>query len=82
MLIAFLHRFFFNFLGASVRACKAIGRHIIAVESDSAIFRSLLEPLVEPIEVPPDATQKRASSCSVLDDDMPSSIVKRPRFCK
>lgn len=44
--------------GASIRACQATGRHILAFEDDLEIFKVLLEPLI-PTSIPAPLIQKK-----------------------
>ena len=70
------------YAGASVKACKSFGRHILALESDKAIFDALLQPLMAaaaPTHVGP-------SSVPIYDDDESLepivARVKRMKFSK
>jgi hypothetical protein len=40
MLYGFFH------VGASIRACHSVGRHIVALEEDKELFSALLVPMV------------------------------------
>jgi hypothetical protein len=40
MLCGFFH------IGASIRACCSVGRHIVALEEDKELFSALLAPMV------------------------------------
>lgn len=69
-------------LGASVKACKSSGRHIVALESDKAIFDALLHPLMAT-----GAPASVAPSAITIDDDEEGlepvvARVKRMKFSK
>jgi hypothetical protein len=36
----------FFYAGASVRACRSVGRHLMALEEDNELFSALLAPMV------------------------------------
>jgi DNA modification methylase len=46
------------FAGASIRACQATGRHIIAFEDDADIFKAILQPLLSKPSTPRDTLKK------------------------
>jgi hypothetical protein len=82
LLFGYSKHFEFPCAGASVKACKACGRHVVALESDNAIFRAVLEPLMA--TDPPVAT---APSTITIDDDEEDlepviARVKRMKFSK
>jgi hypothetical protein len=36
----------FFYVGASIHACRSVGRHIVALEEDNELFSALLAPTV------------------------------------
>lgn len=69
-------------IGASLLACRTLGRHIVALEEDSEIFKLILEPLLA-------TSKKQQASSSTLPSEDPEddvvvleSIPKRSRFSK
>jgi hypothetical protein len=36
----------FFYAGASIRACRSVGRHIVALKEDNELFFALLAPMV------------------------------------
>jgi hypothetical protein len=36
----------FFYAGASIRACRSVGRHLLALEEDNELFSALLAPMV------------------------------------
>ena len=54
-------------IGASIYACRATGRHIVALEEDKSIFDALLAPLIHPIPIPQPTPQ--SSIAIQIDDD-------------
>jgi hypothetical protein len=36
----------FFYVGASIRACRSVGHHIVALEEDKELFFALLAPMV------------------------------------
>jgi hypothetical protein len=63
-------------------ACRLTGRHIIALEPDSDIFKGVLEAIMDLKISPSSSNIKRAPLLAINDDDVPAVKVKRPRFCK
>jgi hypothetical protein len=37
---------YFDFVGASIHACRKAGCHIVAMEEDEDILKALLQPLI------------------------------------
>ena len=72
------------FEGASIQACRAAHRHILAFEEDKDIFDALLAPLIRSAEVLPSQPPRPAIVCTDLDDeDVPAQpIVRTSRFSK
>lgn len=72
---------FFTSVGASIRACQATGRHIVAFEDDEAIFSQILQPLIaEP--VPTETASKKASkkASQPIAEERPPKKPKRNRI--
>ena len=63
--------------GASIRACQATGRHIIAFEDDQDIFSAILQPLLSKPSPPRDTLKKSAKP---LVNQRPAKKPKRNRF--
>ncbi len=65
------------FLGASITACCATGRHIVALEADQTIFSCILEPMKK--TTPPVATivVKEATAIVASQDPDAMNIVPR-----
>jgi len=69
-------------VGASIHACRASSRHIVALEEDEAIFKAILVPMVRPLSsnavvavpVDEDLTDSDEELCIV------ESIPKKSRF--
>lgn len=73
-------------LGASIRACQCLHRHVIALESDKPLYEEVLLPLLPPTEVqsgkvpkpsPPNAKKRFADF-----DDEPEKKSAPKRSCK
>ena len=71
----------FTRAGASIRACQATGRHIVAFEDDEVIFSEVLQPLIAkppPPETAPKKASKKASEPTV--QERPAKKPKRNRI--
>jgi hypothetical protein len=72
-------------LGASIRACKALYRHIIALEADTSLYQEVLVPLLPPLDEEEDSRppspiiKKRVAS---KHDDEPEAKKAPKRTCK
>jgi hypothetical protein len=53
--------------GASLRACRASGRHFFGLESDSLFFDSVLKPTLKPEEQPPVSKRSRVKIQTGMD---------------
>jgi hypothetical protein len=42
----------FFYVRAFIRACRSVGRHIVALEEDNELFSALLAPMVRFLAVP------------------------------
>jgi nickel-dependent lactate racemase len=71
---------------ASIHACCKAGRHIVVMEGDKEIFKSLLEPLIVKPVVEVSKKQRLHKVTSIVDDEeevLPTpKIVPCNRFCK
>lgn len=72
-------------LGASIRACKALYRHIIALEVDTSLYQEVFVPLLPPLDEEEDSrpllpiVKKRVAS---KHDDEPEVKKAPKRTCK
>jgi hypothetical protein len=72
-------------LGASIRACKALYRHIIALETDTSLYHEVLVLLLLPLDEEEDSrppspiVKKRVAS---KHDDEPEAKKAPKRTCK
>ena len=78
---------FLFFAGASITACRATGRHIVALEADKKIFASILQPMKDAVR--PIATTVATEEPSILASQDPDAMavkvrkfVQRDRTCK
>ncbi len=71
-------------LGSSIQACRASRRHVLAFEEDTAIFDSLIAPVMRSTRVTrPAATVPAVLSMDEDDEDVePDRVVKTARFSK
>lgn len=68
--------------GAVIHACKASGRHVIALEPDREIFEALLKPLQELPKVTPVVTIPFSAEGDSASDNEDLIVVHRQsRFC-
>jgi hypothetical protein len=73
--------------GASIKACKALKRHILALEEDLGLVEEVLQPLiplvveVQPTIIPSVSESSRKRPLEV-DDDEPEVKTAPKRRCK
>jgi len=56
--------------GASIYACQAIGRHVVALEEDQPIFEALLAPLIHTVSTQDPTPQGATVPPLVLDEEV------------
>jgi hypothetical protein len=75
---------FIFFIGASIHACRATNRHILAFEEDKAIFDALIAPIMRKNVTC--TSQPQHSAVVTIDDDDDDIILpvikKTSRFSK
>jgi hypothetical protein len=72
------------YAGASIRACRSVGRHLVALEEDSDLFSTLLAPMVRSpaVSSPPNIEPIERSQDPDGAVIVPSSRVKKRRASK
>jgi hypothetical protein len=64
----------FFYAGASIHACRSVGRHLVALEEDNELFSALLAPMVSS---PPKSQPTHQSQDPDAMDIVPAKIKKR-----
>jgi hypothetical protein len=74
----------FFYAGASIRACRSVGRHLVALEEDNELFSTLLAPMVRSLAVsyPPKSQPTQRSQDPDAMEIVPSSRIKKRRASK
>jgi hypothetical protein len=69
----------FFYAGASIRACRSVGRHLMALEEDNELFSALLAPMVwsPTVSSPPKSQPIQRSQDPDAMDIVPAKIKKR-----
>ena len=65
------------FAGAAIKACRATGRHIIALEKDSDVFKGVLEKMKKDTPIPV-ATEVEDDALIEDKSDNPDAVVVTP----
>jgi hypothetical protein len=72
--------------GASIHACHKAGRHIVAMEADKEIFKSLIEPLLGQLVCEASQKQRLYKGPSRISNEEPvfdiPKIIARNSYCK
>ncbi len=66
------------FLGASITACRASGRHIVAIEQDKEIFEAILLPMKNTL-LPVETVQVAEPRPVIQASQDPDAMVIVPR---
>ena len=69
--------------GACITACRAIGRHILALEGNKDIFDAILKPMKKPLVVTP--ALATVGEASEDPDNMPvvaRKFIRKGKFSK
>jgi hypothetical protein len=78
--------FFTLLAGASIHACRKVGRHIVAMELDKEIFKSLIESLLAQLVREAPKKQWLHKGPSRIGDEEPvfeiPKIIARNKYCK
>jgi hypothetical protein len=71
------------YAGASIRACRSVGHHLVALEEGNELFSALLAPMVRSpvVSSPPMSEPIQRSQDPDAMDIVPTKIKKR-RACK
>jgi hypothetical protein len=74
----------FFYAGASIHACRSVGRHLVALEEDNELFSTLLAPMVRSLAVssPPKSQPTMRSQDPDAMEVVPSSRIKKRRASK
>jgi hypothetical protein len=69
----------FFYVGASIRACRSVGRHLMALEEDNELFSALLAPMVRSraVSSPPKSQLAYRSQDPDSMEIVPTKIKKR-----
>jgi hypothetical protein len=69
----------FFYAGASIRACRSVGRHLVALEEDNELFSALLAPMVRSpaVSSPPKSQPTQRSQDLDTMEIVPSSRIKK-----
>jgi hypothetical protein len=69
----------FFYAGASIRACRSVGRHLVALEEDNELFSALLAPMVRSpaVSSPPKSQLAHQSQDPDGMEIVPAKIKKR-----
>jgi hypothetical protein len=69
----------FFYAGASIRACRSVGRHLVALEEDNELFSALLAPMVRfpTVSSPPMSQLTHRSQDPNGMEIVPAKIKKR-----
>jgi hypothetical protein len=69
----------FSYAGASIRACRSVGRHLVALEEDNELFSALLAPMVRSpaVSSPPKSQLAHQSQDPDGMEIVPAKIKKR-----
>jgi hypothetical protein len=69
----------FFYAGASIRACRSVGRHLVALEEDNELFSTLLAPMVRSpaVSSPPKSQPTQRSQDLDTMEIVPSSRIKK-----
>ena len=74
---------FFIFAGASIQACRAAHRHILALEADKDIFDALIVPLMRSGAIAKPPPQQQIASIDLEEEEGPiQKVVRKSRFNK
>jgi hypothetical protein len=74
----------FFYVGASIRACRSVGCHLVALEEDNEMFSALLAPMVRSpaVSSPPKSQPTQWSQDPDGMEIVPSSRIKKRRASK
>jgi hypothetical protein len=74
----------FFYAGASIHACRSVGRHLVALEEDNELFSAWLAPMVRSpaVSSPPKSQPTQRSQDPDAMEIVPSSRIKKRRASK